>query len=100
LLARRGYQLLQTQVREGGALRLANFRLVRKLGSGASGEVSLVELGDSGHTFALKTVNKEDMVRRNKVNRVLTEDKVGRLVALFTVSTLEVSLGLVLCSVA
>jgi len=74
----KGYQLLQKQVKDNGPLRLANFRLVRKLGSGASGDVSLIELGETGHCFALKTVNKEDMIRRNKTNRVLTEDRVLR----------------------
>ena len=40
---------------------------VKPLGVGASGQVMLMELGETGHCFAIKSVCKSDMVKRNKV---------------------------------
>lgn len=40
---------------------------VKVLGSGASGQVMLMELGSTGCCFAVKSVSKQDMVARNKV---------------------------------
>eukprot|EP00951_Prasinocladus_malaysianus_P039571 scaffold445033_cov43-Prasinocladus_malaysianus.AAC.2 len=40
---------------------------VKQLGDGACGSVFMVELAGTGHCYALKTVDKEDMIRRNKV---------------------------------
>uniref|UniRef100_A0A061S5M9 non-specific serine/threonine protein kinase n=1 Tax=Tetraselmis sp. GSL018 TaxID=582737 RepID=A0A061S5M9_9CHLO len=71
----RGYQLLM-QATEDGDLRIEHFRPVRHLGNGASGQVNLMELSGTGHVFAIKSVSKQYMMDRNKVSRVIAEDRV------------------------
>jgi len=73
----RGSQLLK-EASLDGPLRFEDFKLVKSLGSGASGSVSLMELRETGHLFAVKSVNKQDMISRNKVVRVVAEDYILR----------------------
>ncbi len=42
---------------------------VHQLGSGDVGLVDLVQLQGSGHRFALKSLEKKEMLERNKVGR-------------------------------
>uniref|UniRef100_A0A1D1ZNT7 non-specific serine/threonine protein kinase n=1 Tax=Auxenochlorella protothecoides TaxID=3075 RepID=A0A1D1ZNT7_AUXPR len=58
--------------REGG-LRLRSFQRLRSLGAGDVGMVDLVNLVGTPHNFALKSLNKREMVQRNKLGRVNTE---------------------------
>nr|AML76832.1 putative LOV domain-containing protein [Tetraselmis cordiformis] len=70
-----GYLLLMEATLDK-SLDLSLFQLVKVLGSGASGQVMLMQLGDTGHCFAIKSVSKQDMISRNKVTRVLAEDRI------------------------
>lgn len=59
------------------ALKLSQFRRVKQLGSGDVGLVDLVQIqGDSESRYAMKTLEKREMVERNKVMRVLTEERI------------------------
>ena len=49
------------------------FEHVATLGTGAFGEVDLVRKRDSGVLFALKTLRKRDVLRRNQVAHVKAE---------------------------
>ncbi|KAK9802821.1 hypothetical protein WJX73_002029 [Symbiochloris irregularis] len=59
--------------KKDGKLALSQMRRIRQLGSGDVGLVDLVELLDGGHRFAMKTLEKSEMLERNKVQRVLAE---------------------------
>lgn len=75
-----------------GKLRLRHFQRVRQLGSGDVGMVDLVQVspravsllesigtlkaGDETPLFALKSLEKREMLERNKVGRVRTEEKI------------------------
>nr|AML77086.1 putative LOV domain-containing protein [Interfilum paradoxum] len=56
-----------------GRLGLRHFRPIRPLGSGDTGSVHLVELKGTKHLFAMKAMDKQVMVNRNKVHRAITE---------------------------
>jgi serine/threonine protein kinase len=79
-------QATQTQLRrmmaqkESNYLRLRRARIDRSmfehvamLGTGAFGQVDLVRKRDSGVLFALKTLRKKDVLRRNQVAHVKAE---------------------------
>ncbi|KAK9814220.1 hypothetical protein WJX72_002492 [[Myrmecia] bisecta] len=59
-----------------GRLSLSHFRRVKQLGSGDVGLVDLVELNGTETRYAMKTLEKSEMMERNKVMRVLTEEKI------------------------
>nr|AHZ63903.1 phototropin [Coleochaete irregularis] len=61
---------------EKGSLRLRNFKPIRPLGAGDTGNVHLVELVGTGCRFAMKAMEKEAMVRRNKVHRACMEREI------------------------
>jgi serine/threonine protein kinase len=68
---------LAAAVRRDGKLRLRQFQRLRQLGSGDVGTVDLVALGGAaGPRFALKSLEKGEMLERNKVGRVRTEERV------------------------
>ncbi|GAB4820055.1 hypothetical protein N2152v2_007101 [Parachlorella kessleri] len=67
---------LRALVQQEGKLRLRNFSRVHQLGSGDVGLVDLVQLQGSGHRFALKSLEKKEMLERNKVGRVRTEERI------------------------
>ncbi len=50
-----------------GPLNLRHFRPLKPLGCGDTGSVHLVELRGSGRLFAMKAMDKDIMVNRNKV---------------------------------
>eukprot|EP00897_Mesotaenium_endlicherianum_P003430 jgi/Mesen1/3114/ME000184S02179 len=62
--------------RRDGQLRLRHFRPIKPLGSGDTGSVHLVELRDTGKLFAMKAMDKDMMVKRNKVHRAVMEREV------------------------
>eukprot|EP00897_Mesotaenium_endlicherianum_P003441 jgi/Mesen1/3124/ME000184S02190 len=69
----------QVKQREG-KLGLKHFRPIKPLGCGDTGSVHLVELRDTGKLFAMKAMDKEVMINRNKVHRACTEREIlGRI---------------------
>jgi PAS domain S-box-containing protein len=54
-------------------LSINNLKILRRLGGGDVGTVELVQLNGTSHTFAMKSLKKLDMQRRNKVHRLMTE---------------------------
>ncbi|EFN51280.1 hypothetical protein CHLNCDRAFT_141214 [Chlorella variabilis] len=67
---------LKEAVQRDGKLRLRHFARVRQLGSGDVGMVDLVQLVGGEHRFALKSLEKREMLERNKVGRVRTEESI------------------------
>lgn len=63
-----------------GALKLQHFRPLKALGSGNTGSVHLVELRGTGKVFAMKSMDKDVLIARNKVQRAITEREVLGLV--------------------
>nr|AML78151.1 putative LOV domain-containing protein [Philonotis fontana] len=59
--------------RNGQSLGLKDFRPIKPLGSGDTGSVHLVELRETGLTFAMKAMDKQVMMQRNKVHRARAE---------------------------
>ncbi|XP_078322610.1 uncharacterized protein LOC111103289 isoform X3 [Crassostrea virginica] len=49
------------------------FETIKRLGVGAFGEVSLVRKRDVGHLYAMKTLRKSDVLKRNQVAHVKAE---------------------------
>nr|BAE20161.1 phototropin [Mougeotia scalaris]BAE20166.1 phototropin [Mougeotia scalaris] len=81
---KRGYSskwdaVLKIKARDG-KIGLKHFRPVKPLGCGDTGSVHLVELKDTGKFFAMKAMDKEVMINRNKVHRTCTERQVLGLV--------------------
>uniref|UniRef100_A0A126WX34 non-specific serine/threonine protein kinase n=1 Tax=Cylindrocapsa geminella TaxID=52679 RepID=A0A126WX34_9CHLO len=72
----KAYQALFTSQQKDGRLKLMHFRRVKQLGAGDVGLVDLVQLQGTEHKFAMKTLDKWEMQERNKVARVLTEEKI------------------------
>jgi hypothetical protein len=62
---------LKGAVGKDGKLRLRNFARVKQLGSGDVGMVDLVQLVGGTQRFALKSLDKREMLERNKVGRGL-----------------------------
>ena len=50
-----------------------DFQIVRKIGSGAFGVVSLVRCKRTGELFALKQIRKDGMLKKNHKERILAE---------------------------
>nr|AHZ63919.1 phototropin [Cylindrocystis cushleckae] len=63
-----------------GRLGLKHFRPIKPLGCGDTGSVHLVELRDSGKLFAMKAMDKDVMINRNKVHRASTEREILGLI--------------------
>nr|BAE20158.1 neochrome [Mougeotia scalaris]BAE20163.1 neochrome [Mougeotia scalaris] len=61
---------------EEGRLGLKHFKPIKPLGNGDSGSVMLVELRGTGQLFAVKVMEKESMIERNKVHRVASEREI------------------------
>jgi len=72
----RSYQALMGVQQRDGKLKLMHFRRVKQLGAGDVGLVDLVQLQGTDFKFAMKTLDKYEMQERNKVQRVLTEEKI------------------------
>nr|AML79528.1 putative LOV domain-containing protein [Penium exiguum] len=74
------WQAVQEAISKDGKLGLKHFRPIKPLGAGDTGSVHLVELRDSGCLFAMKAMDKEVMINRNKVHRAVTEREIlGRI---------------------
>ncbi len=57
--------------KKDGALKLSHFRRVKQLGSGDVGLVDLVQVqGDPESRYAMKTLEKREMLERNKARRL------------------------------
>ena len=52
---------------EHGVLKVSHFKRQKQLGSGDVGLVDLVSLIGTNHEFAMKTLDKQEMIERNKV---------------------------------
>lgn len=48
-------------------IRLADFRTVKVIGKGAFGEVRLVQKVDTGKVYAMKSLQKAEMLKRDQV---------------------------------
>ncbi len=57
-----------------GKIKLHDFKRTKQLGAGDVGTVDLVCM--DGHLYAIKSLDKQEMVDRNKVGRVRTEEKI------------------------
>ncbi|EEB08076.1 AGC/RSK protein kinase Ppk22 [Schizosaccharomyces japonicus yFS275] len=53
-----------------------SFEKIRLLGSGDVGKVYLVKQKSNNRLFAMKVLNKQEMIKRHKVNRVLAEQEI------------------------
>ncbi|KAJ7498896.1 kinase-like domain-containing protein [Mycena latifolia] len=77
---RKQRQLLQHGKKESTFLRLRrtklgldNFRTVKVIGKGAFGEVRLVQKTDTGKIYAMKTLKKEEMLKKDQLAHVRAE---------------------------
>ncbi|PKY03020.1 ribosomal protein S6 kinase [Aspergillus campestris IBT 28561] len=61
------------QIAAGDETNLNHFRLLRVVGKGAFGKVRIVEKKDTGLTFALKYIRKEEVVRSESVRNIIRE---------------------------
>lgn len=59
-----------------GSLRGLSFKKIKLLGKGDVGKVYLVQEKTTGALYAMKVLAKEEMIKRNKVKRVLTEREI------------------------
>nr|AML79401.1 putative LOV domain-containing protein [Drakaea elastica] len=67
---------IQKILESGEKINLKHFRPIKTLGSGDTGSVHLVELVETGEHFAMKTMDKNMMLNRNKVHRVSAERQI------------------------
>jgi serine/threonine kinase 32 len=56
-----------------GEVNLNHFRLLRVVGRGAFGKVRIVERKDTGLSFALKYIRKDEVVRSESVRNIIRE---------------------------
>ncbi|CEJ91143.1 Putative Protein kinase-like domain protein [[Torrubiella] hemipterigena] len=56
-----------------GAVNLNHFRLLRVVGRGAFGKVRIVERKDTGLSFALKYIRKDEVVKSESVRNIIRE---------------------------
>ncbi|KAI2450187.1 Serine/threonine kinase [Ophidiomyces ophidiicola] len=61
------------QVSCSDTVNLNHFRLLRVVGKGAFGKVRIVERKDTGLTFALKYIRKDEVVRSESVRNIMRE---------------------------
>nr|AML78731.1 putative LOV domain-containing protein [Mansoa alliacea] len=65
------------QILDGGEeMGLKHFKPIKPLGSGDTGSVHLVELCGTGQYFAMKAMDKNTMLNRNKVHRACAEREI------------------------
>lgn len=63
-------------IARGEQIGLKHFKPVRPLGSGDTGSVHLVELQGTGELYAMKAMDKSEMLNRNKVHRACIEREI------------------------
>nr|AML77533.1 putative LOV domain-containing protein [Acrosiphonia sp. BC-2016] len=59
-----------------GELKLQHFKRVKQLGSGDVGLVDLVQVQGTDIVVAMKTMDKAEILERNKLQRLLTEERI------------------------
>ena len=62
--------------KQGTALGVEDFHIIRRVGRGDVGNVHLVRLKGTNVLYAMKVLEKQEMVERNKLHRVRTEDQI------------------------
>nr|AML79073.1 putative LOV domain-containing protein [Linum tenuifolium] len=70
------WDAIQKILDSGEQIGLKHFRPVKPLGSGDTGSVHLVELCGTGLFFAMKAMDKNVMLNRNKVHRACAEREI------------------------
>nr|AML78047.1 putative LOV domain-containing protein [Cercidiphyllum japonicum] len=70
------WRAIQKILDSGEQIGLKHFRPVKPLGSGDTGSVHLVELCGTGEFFAMKAMDKNVMLNRNKVHRACAEREI------------------------
>nr|AML77350.1 putative LOV domain-containing protein [Sabal bermudana] len=70
------WKAIQKVLASGEKIGLKHFRPVKPLGSGDTGSVHLVELLETGEYFAMKAMDKNAMLNRNKVHRASAEREI------------------------
>nr|AML79378.1 putative LOV domain-containing protein [Morus nigra] len=70
------WKAIQKILESGEQIGLKHFRPIKPLGSGDTGSVHLVELCGSGQLFAMKAMDKNVMLNRNKVHRACAEREI------------------------
>ncbi|PNT65634.1 hypothetical protein BRADI_4g45310v3 [Brachypodium distachyon] len=70
------WRAIQKVLEGGESIDLKHFRPVKPLGSGDTGSVHLVELLNTGEYFAMKAMDKNVMLNRNKVHRATAERQI------------------------
>lgn len=55
---------------------LSEFNLIRVLGRGAFGKVMLVEKKDTKKLYALKSINKHDIIEKDQIEHMKTERRI------------------------
>lgn len=70
------WKAIQKVLESGEKIGLKHFRPVKPLGSGDTGSVHLVELLETGEFFAMKAMDKNVMLNRNKVHRACAEREI------------------------
>ncbi|CAH9108861.1 unnamed protein product [Cuscuta epithymum] len=70
------WKAIQKILASGEEIGLKHFRPVKPLGSGDTGYVHLVELCETGQYFAMKAMDKNTMLNRNKVHRACAEREI------------------------
>nr|AML78940.1 putative LOV domain-containing protein [Itea virginica] len=70
------WRAIQKILESGEELGLKHFRPIKPLGSGDTGSVHLVELCGTDQYFAMKAMDKNVMLNRNKVHRACAEREI------------------------
>nr|AML78954.1 putative LOV domain-containing protein [Disporopsis pernyi] len=70
------WRAIQKVLESGENICLKHFRPIKPLGSGDTGSVHLVELLETGEYFAMKVMDKNVMLNRNKVHRACAEREI------------------------
>nr|AML77309.1 putative LOV domain-containing protein [Nolina atopocarpa] len=70
------WKAIQKVLESGENIGLKHFRPIKPLGSGDTGSVHLVELLETGEYFAMKAMDKNVMLNRNKVHRACAEREI------------------------
>ena len=64
------------EARKSRKLDVADFHMIRRVGRGDVGNVHLVRLKGTNALFAMKVLEKQEMLDRNKMHRVRAEDEI------------------------
>ncbi|KAF0917539.1 hypothetical protein E2562_020916 [Oryza meyeriana var. granulata] len=72
----RRWEAIQLASSRDSPLSLVHFRLLKRLGYGDIGSVYLVELRETDTFFAMKVMDKESLISRNKLVRAQTEREI------------------------